>query len=146
MVARSQVIAIAGASPDRTEPHVDTYPAAGTNDVYRDVVPKVFFSKPVSGVDTRAFTLVDSRGVRVPASVDQIGPGVWGLFPDSVTLKAGERYTARLRRGICTASQNCTSSDAVWNFVVSGDDARAAGDTSVPAAFRIDARILDRRR
>ena len=43
---------------------------------------KVFFSKPVRGVDNRSFTLTDSRGKQVSAWVDQIGDGAWGLFPD----------------------------------------------------------------
>jgi hypothetical protein len=98
----------------------------------------VFLSRPVSGVDARSFTLRDSHGAPVPAAVDQIGPGVWGLFPDSITLKPGERYTARLRQGVCTASQNCTSKDVIWDFAVSADNDRATGDTSLPAAFRID--------
>ena len=45
------------------------------------------------GVDATTFTLTDATGVRVPASVDQIGDFTWGLFPHEVFLKKGETYT-----------------------------------------------------
>jgi hypothetical protein len=44
-------------------------------------------------------------------SVDQIGDGAWGLFAGSTILNGGEKYTARLRRGICGVSGNCTTQD-----------------------------------
>ena len=103
--------------------------------MYPDAVVKVFFSAPVRGVSPDSFTLSDSRGVKVPSGVDQIGDGAWGLFPNLVLLKRGERYTARLRSGICDFLDNCTSSDVVWSFRVSPEGEQATGDTSVPVGF-----------
>jgi Bacterial Ig-like domain len=135
MIVRNWVIGIDGAPADTGAPQVATYPAPGAVDVYRDVVVKASFSKPVRGVDSRTFTLTDSQGARVPAWVDQIGDGTWGLFPDQVFSKPGERYTARLADGICDTSDNCSSQATVWSFTIATDRARARGDTSVPAGF-----------
>jgi hypothetical protein len=96
---------------------------------------KVFVSKPVRGVNAGSFTLSDSHGVQVPAWVDQIGDGTWALFPNPVVLKPGENYTARLKRGICDGTGNCTSSDLVWNFWVCPEGVQGTGDTSVPIGF-----------
>jgi hypothetical protein len=73
--------------------------------------------------------------VQVPAWVDQIGDGSWGLFPDPVTLKPGETYTARLKGGICDLANNCTKQETVWKFTVSKDASQAAGDSSIPVGF-----------
>jgi hypothetical protein len=135
MVVRNWVISIAGAPPDRTPPSVSTYPVAGTDNVYRDVVIKAFFSKPMRAVSTGDFTLTDSHGTPVPASIGQIGDGVWGLFPHSVLLNAGEQYSARLKRGICDVAGNCTANDVVWSFRIAAEGDQATGDTSVPVGF-----------
>ena len=42
------------------------------------------------GVDAHTFTLTDASGAAVPAGVDQIGDGAWGLFPDRIRLRAVE--------------------------------------------------------
>jgi len=137
MAVRNWVVSIDGAAHDATPPKVANYPAPGASNVYQDVVVKVFFSKPVKGVDEHSFTLVDSRGTSVPASVGQIGAGTWGLFPNQVFLKAGESYTARLKAGVCDAFQNCTSRDLAWTFKVAQEQAQGSGDTSVPQGFQL---------
>src|SRR5215831_14834826 len=63
MIVRNWVIPIAGAPTDHAQPRVATYPVDGANNVYQDVVVKVFASKPVHGVDAAGFTLADSHGV-----------------------------------------------------------------------------------
>ncbi|MBZ5522530.1 MAG: Ig-like domain-containing protein [Acidobacteriia bacterium] len=137
MVVRSWLIAVDGGKTDQTAPRVETYPAPGASQVYQDAVVKVFFSRPVRGVDSRSFTLVDSHGAQVPAGVDQIGDGTWGLFPGQVLLKAGETYTARLKAGVCDLAGSCTRQDLVWKFAVSKDPEQGSGDTSVPAGFKL---------
>ena len=112
-----------------------TYPAAGASHVYQDVVVKVSFSEPVRGVDRESFTLTDSHGVAVPAWVDQIGDGTWGLFANPVLLSSGARYTARLKGGVCGMAGNCTTRDLVWSFQVSPEGGQGTGDTSVPVGF-----------
>ena len=97
---------------------------------------KAFFSEPMRGVDAASFTLYDSHGAVVPASVDQIGDGAWGLFVHAVLLQGGEKYTARLKRGLCGATGNCTTKDTVWSFQVSAEAGQGSGDTSVPMGFR----------
>jgi Bacterial Ig-like domain len=135
MIVRNWVISIAGSQAPTTKPLVRTYPAAGAIAVYQDAVVKAFFSEPMRGVDAQSFTLTDSRGAHVPASVDQIGDGAWGLFADSAVLKGGEKYTARLRRGLCGVSGNCTAQDVVWSFQVSLESGQGTGDTTVPMGF-----------
>ena len=137
MVVRNWVIGVDGAPADTGAPQVATYPAPGAVDVYQDVVVKASFSKPVRGVDNRTFTLADAHGAPVAARVDQIGDGTWALFPNQVFSKPGESYTARLQAGICDTSGNCTSNETVWSFTVATDRARARGDTSVPAGFKV---------
>jgi hypothetical protein len=135
MIVRNWVISIAGSLAPKTQPRVQTYPAAGAIAVYQDAVVKAFFSEPVRGVDAASFTLADAHGVLVPASVDQIGDGAWGLFADSAVLKGGEQYTARLKRGICGVTGNCTTQDVVWSFQVSAESGQGTGDTTVPIGF-----------
>src|SRR5262249_4932195 len=106
MIVRNYAIPIAGMPKERAAPAIATYPREAATHVYRDAVVKAFFSKPVRGVGPETFTLIDSHGGKVAAGVDQIGDGAWGLFPNQVLLKPGERYTARLRRGICDFSGN----------------------------------------
>ena len=135
MVVRNWVIEVEGAGPNRAAPLMGVYPAAGAGDVYRDVVVKAFFSEPVTGVDARSFTLTDAAGTRVPAAVDQIGDGVWGLFPNSVFLKAGARYTARLKAGVCGSARNCITRDTEWTFTLAREDSSGSGNTLIPSAF-----------
>jgi hypothetical protein len=141
MIVRNYLIPIEGVPKDQSVPAVATYPPNGVANVYPDAVVKVFFSKPVRGVMPESFTLSDSRGVQVPADVGQIGDGAWGLFPNQVLLKQGERYTARLRRGVCDLTGNCTSTDLAWSFRVSADGEKATGDTRVPTGFSPDPNV-----
>jgi hypothetical protein len=136
MVVRNFVIPVQGASADKTRPGVGTYPSSGANAAYQDVVAKVFFSKPVRPLADGSLTLADSHGVQIPGEIGQIGDGTWGFFPAQVLLKPGERYTARLKGGVCDWSGNCTSQDTTWSFTVSKDPEKATGDTTIPMGFR----------
>jgi hypothetical protein len=135
MVVKNWIISVNGAPADKATPRVGMYPVPGASRVYQDAVVKVFFSKPVRGVDPRTFTLTDGKGAQVPAWVDQIGDGTWGLFPNPVMLTGGETYTARLKAGICDQFNNCTKQDVVWKFTVSKDPNQGAGDTTIPMGF-----------
>src|SRR5262249_23929152 len=95
----------------------------------------VFFSKPVRGVDTQTFTLTDSKGNLVPSWVDQIGEGTFGLFANSILLKAGETYSASLKAGVCDTAGNCTTNNEEWKFTVAPQADQGQGDTSVPSGF-----------
>jgi hypothetical protein len=135
MEVRSWIIQVAGANPPRTPARVIPYPAPGADGVFQDVVVKATFSEPVRGVDDRTFTLVDSHGNRVPAAVDQIGEGTWGLFPDRIFLEAGETYTARVAAGLCGVADDCTPRDVVWSFRTASSRDEGRGDTSVASGF-----------
>ncbi len=135
MIVRNWVIPIPGAPAEHAPLRVTTYPAAGATNVYQDVVVKITLPEPVRGVDAASFTLSDSHGSPIPASVDQIGDGTWGLFAHSVLLKAGEKYTARLKGGVCGVTGNCTTGDLTWSFQVSPEGSQGTGDTSVPMGF-----------
>jgi hypothetical protein len=137
MTVRNWVISINGAPARRMPLRVETYPAPEATDVYQDAVVKVFFSGPVHGVDAGSFTVTNSRGVQLPGEVDQIGDETWAFFPNQVMLKGGERYTARLKRGVCNFSQNCTQKDFIWRFTVSKEFGEGSGDTSIPVGFRV---------
>jgi hypothetical protein len=137
MVVRNWVVSITGAPASAAPPQVATYPLSGAKHVYQDAVVKVFFSRPVSGVDTGSFTLSDSHGSAVPAWVDQIGDGAYGLFPNQIVLKGGETYEARLRSGICDGAGSCTPSDVRWKFTVTADPEQGAGHTDIPSGFSL---------
>lgn len=134
MEVASWVIPITG-SPDTVAPAATTYPAAGATDVYQDAVVKVHFSEPVTGVDETTFTLVDSQGLSVPAHVDQIGDGTWGLFPHAVFLNTRATYTARVAAGVCDQANNCTTQPVTWSFTITRTAGGGTGDTSVPLGF-----------
>ncbi|WP_394826658.1 Ig-like domain-containing protein [Pendulispora albinea] len=134
MVARSLEIPIDGVAPDTSAPRVQTYPAPNADRVYPDVVVKAFVSKPIRALDARTFTLEGPHGP-VPAWVDPIGDGAWGLFPNAIRLEPGKTYTARIKAGVCDLASNCTTRDLVWSFTVAADDTQAAGDTTILAGF-----------
>src|SRR5262249_50167719 len=144
MAVRSFMVAVAGTPADHTPLQVHTYPLPDAQQVYPSAVVKIFFSKPVHDVDTKTLTLTDSHGAAVPAWVDQIGPGTWGLFPNQVLLHAGETYTARLKGGVCDLAGNCTKQDVVWHFKVAKDAETAQGDTSIPFGFALPSLELRR--
>ena len=137
MVVRNWVINVDGAAADGSPPRFAGYPAPGAREVYPDAVIKVSFSEPVSGVDARSFTLTDAAGAVVPAAVDQIGPGTYGLFPHRILLTAGATYTARLAAGIADAAGNRTGEERSWTFTVAPDAEHAAGNTAVPSGFAV---------
>jgi hypothetical protein len=135
LVVRSATIRVAGAPADRVVPVVTTYPAAGAANVSGDVVVKASFSEPVTGVSAATFTLSDGGGRLVAASVDQIGDGTWGLFPDALFLRGGEEYTARVAPGICDGDGNCTTRAVAWSFRISTGKT-ATTDTRMPVGFK----------
>jgi len=137
MEVRSVVIRIDGEKGSGAAPSlVAAYPRPDAADVFLDVVPKASFSEPVTRVDAATFTLSDAAGDRVPASVHQIGDGTWGLFPDRVFLTSGETYTARIAAGVCGTGTACTTKAIEWKFTVAARPDQAAGDTTIPAAFK----------
>jgi Big-like domain-containing protein len=135
MVVRSVTLFVEGTPPSKIVPRAGFYPTPGVKHAYQDTVVKVFFSAPVAGVNAQTFTLTDARGVPIPASVDPIGEGVWGLFADQILLSPGVTYTARLAPGVCDAAKNCTTKEVSWSFTVASDPDSAEADTSVPAGF-----------
>jgi len=135
MEVKNLVIEIRGGDLDRTAPSIATYPADGARSVYADAVVKAFFSEPVAGLNPDSFTLSDAAGQPVPAFVDQIGDGVWGLFPHQVFLAPGAAYTARLAPGLCDAQRNCTTQETTWSFTVAAEPGEGRGDTSIPIGF-----------
>ncbi|HEX6903523.1 MAG TPA: Ig-like domain-containing protein [Thermoanaerobaculia bacterium] len=134
MEVASWVIPITG-NPDTRIPTATTYPAAGATDVYQDAVVKVHFSEPVTGIDETTFTLLDGQGLSVPAHVDQIGDGTWGLFPNAVFLDTRTTYTARVAAGICDRANNCTAQPISWSFTTTRTAGGGTGNTSVPLGF-----------
>jgi hypothetical protein len=132
MEMRTRVIRLGGAV--MPSPALTAYPRDGARGVPRDVVVKALFSVPVDGIDAR-FTLVDERGARVPATMDQIGGAAWALFPDAVFLKPGRTYTARLAPGVCATGGPCLSRPATWSFTIAADEAAGGLDTRLPEGF-----------
>jgi hypothetical protein len=137
MAVRNWLVRLDGAVASSGPPQVGTYPAAGATQVYQDAVVKVFFSRPVHGLDTTTLTLTDAQGAPVPAWVDQIGDGVWGLFPDRILLAAGATYTARLAPGVCALDGGCTERPLVWSFTIAREPDQALGDTGLPRGFSV---------
>lgn len=143
MAVTSFTIAIdGGGSSDAADaaaamPKLGVYPAPGARRAHLDAIPKAFFSRPVSGVNARTFTLHDAGGAAVPAAVELIGDGAWALFPDAVSLVPGATYTARLAAGICDVAvpAACTTAGSEWSFTVAADEASSEGDTRLPVGF-----------
>ena len=117
---------------DTTPPSATPYPRTGAADVYEDVVVKVAFSEPVTGVDATTLTLTDAQGTGVPASVAQIGDYTWGLFPHQVFLARGATYTARVAASVCDYATNCLGQDLTWRFTITDTPGGGQGDTSIP--------------
>ena len=126
------VIKVNGAAADTTKPTVKSmYPTAGFTTAYRDVVPKISFSEPVKNVESKV-TLKTSSGVTVPARVQQISDGTYGIFADGIFLSAGTTYTASVASGVCDYSNNCTTAATNWSFTVSST---GSGNTTIPLGF-----------
>ena len=117
---------------DTTPPTATPYPQTGAINVYEDVVVKVVFSEPVTGVDATTVILTDAQGTAVPASVAQIGDYTWGLFPHQVFLTRGETYTARVAASVCDYAKNCLGQDLTWRFTITDTPGGGQGDTSIP--------------
>ena len=134
MAVRNWVITVNDVPTETQAPAVATYPKPGELNAYQDLVVKATFSAPVQGVNAETFTLTNSQGTRIQASVDQIGDGTWGLFPNQVFLPGGE-YRATLKAGICDQFGGCIGQKIVWSFTVSDQQDQGTGDTSVPFGF-----------
>ena len=137
MAVRNITIAITGAPVDATPPRLGVYPVPGAKRAHLDTVPKVFFSRPVTGVTQATFTVTDAAGAVLPAWVDPIGDGVYGLFTNQIQYKPGATYTAHLAAGICDAAQptSCTPDGTEWSFTIATDADSSDGDSSVPLGF-----------
>ncbi len=136
MEARSWVIQVGtGAATPAPITVSVTYPTTDATEVYRDVVVKATFSEPVTGLDATTFTLQDSKGALVPAWVDQIGDGTWGLFPHQVFLNPRETYSARISGRLCGFDGRCTPISRVWTFTTTAEKGAGQGDTRVPIGF-----------
>jgi len=119
--------------PDTTAPSpFFMYPMNGDINVYDDVVVKIGFCEPVTGIDATTFTLVDGGGLVVPASVDQISDGVWGLFPHDIFLP-NDTYTATVTTQVCDFNGHCLPTNIVWSFTTSS--ASGTGNTQNPVGF-----------
>jgi hypothetical protein len=134
MEVRTLVIQV-GAPARREPPAIATYPPDGATRVYLDLVPKVTFSEPVTGVDATTLTLRDSQGRVVPAWVDQIGDSTWALFPHYVFLTPRETYTMRVDPRICGVGGRCPHAAVTATFTTASDARAGQGDTSVPIGF-----------
>lgn len=138
MEMRNRVVHINGAPADTEPPGLfGTYPANGAIDTYLDVVPKVFFSEPVTNVDDSTFTLTDSSGLTIPGFVRQVGDGAWAFFPGPINLEGREDYTATVAAGVCDQAGNCTPQPITWTFTTARDAADGTGNTSVPIGFGV---------
>jgi hypothetical protein len=136
MEVRNWVIRVEGARVRSTAPGVVVaYPRPGAGNVSPVAVPKVSFSEPVVGIDRRTFALFDATGARVPASVQQIGEGTWGLFPDRVFLSSGRIYTARISAGVCGYANSCTTRAVAWTFTIAPNGRSGDGETTIPEGF-----------
>ncbi len=136
MTVRNWVIRVDNGPEDIGVPTiVATYPPDTAVDVAQDVVPKVSFSEPVTRLESSTFTLVDSAGRLIPAWVDQIGDGTWGLFAHGIFLTAGETYTARVSAGVCSYSGICTNKSMAWSFRIASRRGEGLEDTSLPLGF-----------
>jgi hypothetical protein len=137
MAVRNFTITMDGAPAVAAPPRVGVYPLPGARSAHLDTVPKVLFSRPVTGVNATTFTVTDSTGAVLPAWVDPIGDGVWGLFANQIQYTPGATYTAHLAAGICDAAAptSCTQDGAEWTFTIAADGDSSHGDSSVPAGF-----------
>jgi hypothetical protein len=135
MEVRSVVIDVRGGAVDTAPPAARSYPGDGLQGIARDVVPKAFFSEPVTGIDASTFTLTDDAGNPVPAFVDAVGDGAWALFPHQVFLEPRRTYTARVSAGICDLHGNCTRREVAWRFTTGENAGEGTGDTRVPIGF-----------
>ena len=136
MTVRTEVVHLRRDRAPRAAPEiVRRYPEPDSTNAAPDAVVKVSFSEPVTGVDARTLTLTDPTGARVPASVDQIGDGTWGLFADNVFLHAGGTYRVRLAAGVCNADRVCTTQAASWQFQIAAGADPVSADTRVPLGF-----------
>ena len=105
------------ARPTATPPRVAALPASRARATSTRTPSPRSRSPSRSAASTRAASRSPTRtGAPVPAAVDQIGPGTFGLFPHRVLLKPGATYTARLAAGVADAAGNGTTEDRTWTF------------------------------
>lgn len=129
------VINVTGATDTTPPSATKLYPADGATDAHREAVVKVDFSEPVTGVDETTFTLTDGGGVTVPAYVDQISDGTWGLYVHDTVLLGNETYTATVAAPVCDYNNNCTANDVTWSFTTARNLGDGVGDSSWTLGF-----------
>jgi methionine-rich copper-binding protein CopC len=113
--------------PDTTAPTVaGTDPANGSTTAPLTTNVTATFSEPVTGVSGTNFTLTDSTGSAVAATVRQGTGNAWILDP-TADLAAGTQYTARLGSGIVDGSGNAFAGGYSWSFATP-----VTADTTAP--------------
>jgi hypothetical protein len=113
--------------PDSTAPTVaGTDPAAGSTAAPVTTNVTATFSEPVTSVSGTNFTLTDSTGAAVGATVRQGTGNAWILDP-TADLAGSARYTATLGSGIADRAGNAFAGGYTWSFTTS-----AATDTTPP--------------
>jgi len=130
----SWVINVTGVTDTQPPAATNLYPADAAVDAHLDAVVKIDFSEPVTGVDSTTFTL-STGGVTVPAYVDQLSDGTWGLFVHDTVLAGNTTYTATVAAPVCDYNNNCTMTDIVWSFTTARDYAGGTGDSSWTLGF-----------
>ena len=136
MEVGSWVIDVTGVTDTTPPTATKMYPADGAVDAHIDAVVKVDFSEPVTGVDATTFTLMDSGGTTVPAYVDQLSDGTWGLFAHDTVLAGNTTFTATVAAPICDYNGNCTANDITWSFTTARDYVSGTGDSSWTLGFQ----------
>jgi hypothetical protein len=129
-------IDIAG-QQDVSAPLVNVYPPPMETNAAPDTVIKFTASEPLKKVDGSLFKLLDSRGQEVAAEVALISDLTWALFPRSVFLTVGERYTAQLGI-VCDTQDHCTHSYRTWAFTIASAPDYSKIDTRVPTIPRLE--------
>jgi nitrogen fixation protein FixH len=113
--------------PDTTAPTVaGTDPVNGSTTAPLSTNVTATFSEPVTGVSGTNFTLTDSTGGAVAATVRQGTGNAWILDP-TADLATSTRYTARLGSGIVDGSGNPFAGGYTWSFTTP-----ASADTTPP--------------
>ncbi|MGD2113585.1 MAG: Ig-like domain-containing protein [Acidobacteriota bacterium] len=130
----SWVINVTGVADNSPPAAVNMYPTPGTNTARLDAVVKIDFDEPVTGLDETTFTLSDG-GVSVPAYVDQLSDGTWGLFVHDTVLQGRTTYDVTIAAGICDYNGNCTTNPITWSFDTARRFDQGTGDSSWTLGF-----------
>jgi N,N-dimethylformamidase beta subunit-like protein/uncharacterized protein DUF4082/Big-like domain-containing protein len=123
-------------SPRRTPEIVSTTPSAGSTGIAVSAPIAATFSVPldVSTVHAGSFTLADSGGQPVAASVSYDDESQTALLRPSAPLEPGRGYTARLDPMIRSDDETPLSSAMVWTFTTVPPDPPFVANFSPSAA------------